>query len=144
MQPSKPIPSQSTLFARWMYDDASPRDITMSSAGTYETFNSVHICHIFLLSSALRISVLKNRIISTKLSTLMSAGPISTCHPRNSDERSKQNVKHTFVDRMDIVRRRTSVCPILVIVSDDVAREIPVISRICGPHPIYVNLVFTT
>ena len=78
-------------------------------------------------------SVLKNLIISTKLSTLMSVELISTCHPRNSDKRSKR----TFVDRMDIVRH------ILVIVSDDVAREFPVISRICGPRPIYVNLTLT-
>ena len=51
--------------------------------------------HVVLLSSASRISVVKNligRIISAKLSTLRSAQLINACHP-NSDVRWK----HTFV-----------------------------------------------
>jgi len=102
-----------------------------------QTFTSIHAYHISLLSSALRMRVLKNQICSTKLSTLMSAEPISTCHLRSSDERSK----HTFVDRMHIVPRCKILSAIVMVVADNVAREFPVVSRICGPCPIFINLI---
>jgi hypothetical protein len=54
--------------------------------------------HIPLLSSALRISVVKNLIISTKLLAGMSAKPISVCNLNSEEE-----YKHTLVDGMYVV-----------------------------------------
>jgi hypothetical protein len=86
--------------------------------------------YIFLLSSALRINVEKNLIISTKLFAGMSARLISTCNPI-----SEEGSEHTLVDGMDPVRQCATVSPILVVVPDDVAREVPIVPRICGPRP---------
>lgn len=60
--------------------------------------NTMGRIHISLLSSALRINVVKNLIISTKLLADMSAKPISICSP-NFEEVSK----HTLVDGMYVV-----------------------------------------
>jgi len=38
---------------------------------------------------------------------------------------------HVFVDCMDIVRQRTTISPVLVVVPDNVAREVPIIPRVC-------------
>ena len=42
---------------------------------------------------------------------------------------------------MDVVPRCEIVSTIVMVVADDVAREFPVVSRICGPCPMFVNLV---
>ena len=73
--------------------------ITQNSRGKdYRSMGSS--IHIFLLSSALRISVEKNLIISTKLLAGMPAKLISS-RKLNSKEESKL----TLVDSMDIVRQ---------------------------------------
>ena len=92
--------------------------------------------HISLLSSALRISVVKNLIISTKLLAGMSAKPISICNP-NSEEESK----HTLVDSMYMVWQFATVPPVLVVVPDNVTREVPVMLRICGQRPTLSSLL---
>src|SRR5712691_5430482 len=42
---------------------------------------------------------------------------------------------------MDVVPRCEIASGIVMVVADDVAREFPVVSRICGPRPIFVNLI---
>jgi hypothetical protein len=78
----------------------------------------------------------KNLIISTKLLAGMPTKPISVCSP-NSEEESK----HTLVDGMYIVWQRATVPPVLVVVPDNVAREVPVILRICEQRPTLSRLL---
>ena len=86
--------------------------------------------HIFLLSSALRISVEKNLIISTKLLAGMPAKLISS-RKLNSKEESKL----TLVDSMNIVWQCVTLSPVLMVVPDNVAREVPIVLRICESCP---------
>ena len=81
--------------------------------------------YIFLLSSALRISVEKNLIISTKLSAGMPTKLISTRRLN-----SKEDSKLTLVHGMNIIRQCVTVSPALMIVPDNVARKVPIVPRI--------------
>ena len=51
--------------------------------------------------------------------------------------------KLTFIGRMDIVRLSSKVYRAQVDIPVNIAREIPIMPRICGPRPMYVNPVFT-
>ena len=89
-----------------------------------DTERSIYI-YILLLSSALRISVVKNLIISTKLSAGMSAKLIS-----NPESKLKRGIsKHTLVDVMDAVRCSEALSSIMMVVPDNVTREVPIVSR---------------
>jgi hypothetical protein len=87
--------------------------------------------YISLLSSALRISVEKNLIISTKLLAGMSAKLISTWNPSY-----EEGSKHTLVDGMNSAES-VHIWAIKVVVPDNVAREVPIVLRICSPHPYF-------
>lgn len=90
------------------------------------TERSIYI-YISLFSSALRISVVKNLIISTKLSAGMSAKLIS--NPESKLGRGFS--KHTLVGVMVAVRRSEALSSIMMVVPDNVTREVPIVSRIC-------------
>ena len=47
--------------------------------------------------------------------------------------------KLTFIDHMDIVRLTSKVYRAQVDIPVNIAREIPIMPRICGPRPMYVN-----
>ena len=70
---------------------------------------------------------MKNLIISTKLSAGMSAKLIS--NPESKLGRGFS--KHTLVDGMVAVRRSEALSSIMMVVPDNVTREVPIVSRIC-------------
>ena len=86
--------------------------------------------YIFLLSSALRISVEKNLITSTKLWAGMPTKLIST-----RKQNSKEESKLTLVDSMNIVWQCVTLSPVLMVVPDNVARKVPIVLRICESCP---------